>query len=92
MGATFNLKHTINQMLYFRPHNRYGKYSNLYLAGGGTHPGSGLPTIYESGRISSNLVCEQFGLRFPKVDLASFAIGLEEGVPPTLKERELQPV
>jgi phytoene desaturase len=25
------------------------------LVGGGTHPGSGLPTIYESARISFNL-------------------------------------
>jgi len=24
--------------------------------GGGTHPGSGLPTIYESGRIVANLI------------------------------------
>jgi phytoene desaturase len=49
-------------MLYFRPHNRYNGFDNCYLVGGGTHPGSGLPTIYESGRISANLVCERFGL------------------------------
>ena len=71
LGATFNLKHTLNQLLYLRPHNRYRNFKNLYLAGGGTHPGSGLPTIYESGRISSNLVCEQFGQRFPPIDFAT---------------------
>ena len=27
-----------------------------YKVGGGTHPGSGLPTIYESARISANLI------------------------------------
>ncbi|MBN2038116.1 MAG: phytoene desaturase [Chitinispirillaceae bacterium] len=56
LGATFNLGHTINQMLYFRPRNRFEEVGNCYLVGGGTHPGSGLPTIYESARISANLV------------------------------------
>jgi phytoene desaturase len=69
MGATFNLKHTLNQLLYLRPHNRYSKFRNLYLAGGGTHPGSGLPTIYESARISANMVSEQFGSKYDRIDL-----------------------
>jgi phytoene desaturase len=56
LGATFNLGHTIPQMLYFRPHNRFEEVGNCYLVGGGTHPGSGLPTIYESGRISAHLI------------------------------------
>lgn len=55
-GATFNLGHNITQMLYFRPHNEFEEFENCYLVGGGTHPGSGLPTIYESGRISANLI------------------------------------
>lgn len=70
MGATFNLAHTLDQMMYLRPHNRMKGYENLYLVGGGTHPGSGLPTIYESGRISSNLLCERHGVSFDRVDLA----------------------
>jgi phytoene desaturase len=57
-GATFNLGHNLRQVLYFRPHNRFEECRNCYLVGGGTHPGSGLPTIYESGRISANLICE----------------------------------
>ena len=71
MGATFNLAHTLTQMLYFRPHNRYQGFDNCYLVGGGTHPGSGLPTIYESGRISANLICDQFNMPYQPVDLAS---------------------
>ncbi len=55
-GATFNLGHNLGQMLYFRPHNRFEEIGNVYLAGGGTHPGSGLPTIWESGRISARLI------------------------------------
>lgn len=64
LGATFNLAHTLTQMLYFRPHNRFEEINNLYLVGGGTHPGSGLPTIYESARISSNLISEKYGVPY----------------------------
>ncbi len=55
-GATFNLSHDLRQMLYFRPHNRFG--GGLYLVGGGTHPGSGLPVIYEGARITARLLLE----------------------------------
>jgi phytoene desaturase len=58
-GATFNLAHNIGQMLYFRPHNEFEEIDGLYLVGGGTHPGSGLPTIFESGRISAGLVLKR---------------------------------
>lgn len=59
LGATFNLGHQVSQMLIFRPHNRLEGYKNLYLVGGGTHPGSGLPTIYESGRITADLISQE---------------------------------
>ncbi|HEY8564263.1 MAG TPA: phytoene desaturase family protein [Beijerinckiaceae bacterium] len=55
-GATFNLAHDLRQMLYFRPHNRFGP--GVYLVGGGTHPGSGLPVIYEGARITTRLLLE----------------------------------
>ncbi|GAA5497068.1 4,4'-diapophytoene desaturase (4,4'-diapolycopene-forming) [Rubritalea halochordaticola] len=71
MGATFNLAHTLDQMLYLRPHNRMQGFDNIYLVGGGTHPGSGLPTIYESARISSNLICESYGKKRERIDFAS---------------------
>lgn len=60
-GATFNLSHDIAQMLYLRPHNEFEEFRNCWLVGGGTHPGSGLPTIYESGRISAELIMKRFG-------------------------------
>ncbi|HSW40433.1 MAG TPA: phytoene desaturase family protein [Acidobacteriota bacterium] len=56
LGATFNLGHTISQMLYLRPRNKFEEVGHCYLVGGGTHPGSGLPTIYESARISADLI------------------------------------
>ena len=64
-GATFNLGHQLKQMLYLRPHNEFEEFSNTYLVGGGTHPGSGLPTIFESARISTNLICRKYGLEVP---------------------------
>ncbi|WP_130806420.1 phytoene desaturase family protein [Senegalia massiliensis] len=57
-GAVFNLGHNISQMLYFRPHNKFEELDDCYLVGGGTHPGSGLPTIFESGIITSKLLEE----------------------------------
>ena len=59
IGATFNLSHNLSQMLYFRPHNRCSEIKNMYLVGGGTHPGSGLPTIYISGIVTAGLISKQ---------------------------------
>lgn len=62
-GAVFNLDHNLLQMLAFRPHNQFEDLQGVFLVGGGTHPGSGLPVIFESARLSSELVCRQ--LRVP---------------------------
>jgi phytoene desaturase len=61
-GATFNLSHALRQMLYFRPHNRFEDLDRVYLVGGGTHPGSGLPVIFESARITAKLMAQDLGL------------------------------
>jgi phytoene desaturase len=61
-GATFNLAHTWRQMLHLRPRNRFEDLYGVYLVGGGTHPGSGLPVIYESARITSRLLLADLGL------------------------------
>ncbi|MGI9480739.1 MAG: phytoene desaturase family protein [Hyphomicrobiales bacterium] len=61
-GATFNLAHTLTQMLSFRPRNRFEDLDGVYLVGGGTHPGSGLPVIFESARISANLIAQDVGI------------------------------
>jgi phytoene desaturase len=59
-GAVFNLAHTIDQMLYLRPHNEFEEIPGMYIVGGGTHPGSGLPTILESGRITAEIIKQKF--------------------------------
>jgi phytoene desaturase len=47
----------------------------MYLVGGGTHPGSGLPVIFESARISSRLLLADLGIApaaEPEPQLAPF--------------------
>ncbi|MGI8432136.1 MAG: phytoene desaturase, partial [Chthoniobacterales bacterium] len=61
-GATFNLSHNLAQLLHLRPHNRFEDVDGVYLVGGGTHPGSGLPVIFESARISSRLLLDDLGI------------------------------
>ncbi len=61
-GATFNLSHDLGQMLHMRPHNRFEDLDGVYLVGGGTHPGSGLPVIYSSARITSDLLLDDLGM------------------------------
>jgi phytoene desaturase len=48
-------------MLHLRPQNRFEDLDGVYLVGGGTHPGSGLPVIYQSAKIASRLLAQDFG-------------------------------
>ncbi len=61
-GSTFNLAHNLRQMLHLRPRNRFEDLKSVYLVGGGTHPGSGLPIIFEGARITSRLLAQDLGL------------------------------
>jgi len=70
-GATFNLAHNLGQMLHLRPHNRFEELEGVYLVGGGTHPGSGLPVIYESSRITSRLLLQDLGMSTEFIDTAA---------------------
>ena len=70
-GATFNLSHCLSQMAFMRPRNRFEEFGNCFLVGGGTNPGSGLPTIFESARIASNLISDTFGLSYTKTGITA---------------------
>ncbi len=52
-GAAFGLSHNVLQVGYLRPHNRHRRYGNLYFVGGSTHPGSGLPMVLLSARLTA---------------------------------------
>lgn len=60
-GATFSMAHTLDQMLFLRPQNRFHDLEGCYLVGGSTHPGSGLPVIYSSSRISTRAILRDLG-------------------------------
>lgn len=75
LGATFSLAHNLGQMLHLRPRNRFEDVDGVYLTGGGTHPGSGLPTIFESARIAAKLLAADLGLdagRVPESAMADY--------------------
>lgn len=63
-GATFNLAHNLGQMLHLRPQNKLRGVEGVFLSGGGTHPGSGLPTIFLSAQIAASLICGEVGLEY----------------------------
>jgi phytoene desaturase len=88
LGATFNLAHSLDQMLRFRPQNRFEDLEAVYLVGGGTHPGSGLPVIYESARITSRVLGEDLGLPVPVHPAANSSIRgkLRPMLEPVLRE------
>jgi phytoene desaturase len=60
-GAVFNLAHGWTQLGPLRPRSRDEDVANLHWVGGGTHPGSGLLTIFESANIAARDVCARFG-------------------------------
>jgi phytoene desaturase len=74
-GATFNLAHNLGQMLHNRPRNRFEELDGVYLVGGGTHPGSGLPVIYESSRITSRLLLGDLGQSTSFIDAVALPMG-----------------
>ncbi len=58
-GATHGLAHTVTQLAYLRPHNRHGRYRNVYFAGASTHPGTGVPTALVSGRLAAERITDE---------------------------------
>ncbi len=76
-GATFNLAHNLGQMLHRRPRNRFDEIDGVYLVGGGTHPGSGLPVIYESSRITSRLLLRDLGIGTGFIDQAALPLSID---------------
>ena len=63
-GATFNLAHNLGQMLHKRPQHKLEGFEGVWMVGGGTHPGSGLPVIFLSSQITASLLCDQLGLDY----------------------------
>lgn len=78
-GAAFGLSHNFRQVGYLRPQNRHPRYRNLYFAGCSTHPGTGLPLVLLSARLTTERILNELGVpqpvvkNLPKTDQASLA-------------------
>jgi phytoene dehydrogenase-like protein len=58
-GSAFGLSHNFLQIGYLRPHNRHPRYRNLYFAGASTHPGTGLPIVLLSARLTVERILKE---------------------------------
>ena len=61
-GSTHGLSHNLTQMGYLRPHNRHKRYHNIYFVGASTHPGTGLPTVLVSARLTAERILDEVGI------------------------------
>ncbi len=59
-GAAFGLSHNFWQVGFLRPQNRHAKYKNMYFAGASTHPGTGLPIVLLSARLTTERILKEF--------------------------------
>jgi phytoene desaturase len=55
-GNAFAIEPTLHQSAYFRPPNRHRHTRGLYLTGGGTHPGAGIPGALLGAEVTAGLV------------------------------------
>ena len=60
-GAAFGLSHNFWQVGYLRPQNRHATYKNMYFAGASTHPGTGLPIVLLSARLTTERILKEKG-------------------------------
>ena len=64
-GAAFGLSHNFWQVGYLRPRNRHTRYHNLYFAGSSTHPGTGLPIVLLSAKLTAERIVKEQPLAQP---------------------------
>jgi phytoene desaturase len=61
-GAAFGLSHNFMQVGYLRPRNRHARIHNVYFAGASTHPGTGLPIVLLSARLTTERILKDAGV------------------------------
>ena len=55
-GNAFAIEPTLRQSAYLRPPNRHKRVRGLYLTGGGTHPGAGIPGVLLGAEVTTALM------------------------------------
>ncbi|HET9922419.1 MAG TPA: hypothetical protein VFQ30_21495 [Ktedonobacteraceae bacterium] len=76
-GAAFGLSHNFLQVGYLRPHNRHRRYGNPYFVGSSIHPGTGLPMVLLSARLTTERILKE--------------VGVQQSVPSSRTRREASP-
>ncbi len=61
-GSAFSVAPKLTQSAFFRPHNRADNIPGLYIVGGGTHPGAGVPGVINTAKATCGLVAQDFGV------------------------------
>ena len=70
-GSAFGLSHNFLQVGYLRPHNRHPRYGNLYFAGASTHPGTGLPIVLLSAKLTVERILQEQTVPAPRAVFAT---------------------
>lgn len=70
-GSAFGLSHNFLQVGYLRPHNRHARYGNLYFTGASTHPGTGLPIVLLSARLTVERLLKEQTVSAPRAVFAA---------------------
>jgi phytoene desaturase len=60
MGAAFGLSHNFAQVGYLRPRNQHDRYCSLFFVGASTHPGTGLPIVLISARLTTARILAEY--------------------------------
>lgn len=55
-GSGFSVEPTLLQSAYFRPHNISEDVEGLFIVGGGTHPGAGMPGVLSTAKVVDRLI------------------------------------
>ncbi|MGA0351593.1 MAG: phytoene desaturase family protein, partial [Acholeplasmataceae bacterium] len=60
-GATFGLRTTLSQSLYFRPQATLKPLKNVYFTGSSTHPGPGVPIVLQAAKLAVSDIIKDHG-------------------------------
>ena len=59
-GSAFSVAPKLTQSAYFRPHNKSERIPGLYIVGGGTHPGAGVPGVVNTAKATVGIIEKDF--------------------------------
>ncbi|MCX6078349.1 MAG: hypothetical protein NTW32_02345, partial [Chloroflexi bacterium] len=66
--------HNFMQVGYLRPQNRHAQFKNLYFAGASTHPGTGLPIVLLSARLTTERILKEQASWYAGADLSNLQL------------------